>query len=54
MLVLCKKVPQILAWVLFVTGILCEGVAGFVDDGGEEVLFQTKILVNPQSEPGRV
>lgn len=34
--------------------ILCEGVAGFVDDGGEEVLFQTKILVNPQSEPGRV
>jgi hypothetical protein len=33
---------------------LCEGVAGFVDDGGEEVLFQTKILVNPQSEPGRV
>ena len=54
MLVLCKKVLRIRLGFLFATRILCEGVAGFVDDGGEEVLFQTKILVNPQSEPGRV
>ena len=35
-------------------GIVHKGVAGFVDDGREGLLFQTKLLVNPQSEPGRV
>ena len=39
---------------LFATRFLCKGVAGFVNDGGEDLLFQTKLLVNPQSEPGRV
>lgn len=33
----------------------CEGAAralGFMDNGGEETLFRTKLFLNPQAEPG--